>query len=746
MNSVVRAGGWITALGLAWGGLSAFGQLPGVGALTGDGGVKVDAAKLDYNTSNKVVTAEGGVVISQGDTELRADKVLINQQTSVAEAEGNVHLKRGDKLWEGDHLTYNLATKEMRTDRFAAAFPPYHVWAEAGAKGTGMTYTLNRATFTTCTQSLESLHYHLWARELTVEPDSYLKARHVVTYAGPVPVFYLPWMKRSLKEDVIGVELQPGYQSHMGAYLLSGFSYKFTNWFEATTLLDYRSLRGYAGGEELTWKTPGGQGKALGYFLNDIGVDEAENNYPTNRMPSSSRYRLRLKQAEQFDNGWSLIGEMNTFSDEFVLEDYYRRDYRNSPEPQNFLLVGRTQDETAMSLMAKWRMDDFYTTVSRLPEARHEFFLTPVLDSGWYYQGYNDAVFLMRQPADFLEKEDTSLLRVDSSQFFSYPTSLDIVHVVPRAGVRATWYSKTRDIVTWEHEGPITNTLADGTQTVTNGMITTVFEKEGGAMLRPLFEVGSEASFKAFKEWASGDGESLVRYRHIAEPYADYTLRPNLLDQSPGDFYQIDEVDSVSSEHSVQVGMRNTIQFKRDRKLYELFDLDVYSTYYMESQLQDEGIGPLGLKVESRPSDGIYVRGDTEYNIQENELRSWNIRGEFTPHPMWKLGGEYRYRFAPAVNGAEESENSLVSGSLRYTPNAEWQLTMYDRYNLDESRLEEHSYDLERKMDCLGVRIGFSHEPGYTMINGQQRDDDYNVHIELWLMAFPGSHWGSGPR
>ena len=735
MSLKARWVGWVAAVLLAGGSAElARAQEPSAGAMAG---VKVNADKLDYDRNTDIVRAEGNVLIGRDDMELRAEAVTINRRTSIAEATGSVRLKRADLQWEGDHLTYNLETREMKTDKFNAAFPPYHVWAEAGAKGTGMTYTLNRATFTTCKEPRESLHYHLWASELTVVPDSYLEARHVVTYAGPVPVFYLPWMKRSLEEDAIGVEIQPGYQSHMGAYLLTGWTYKFTNWFSATTMLDYRSLRGYAGGEELDWKTPGGQGKAHAYFLNDIGVDDSHNNYPEFRMPEESRYRLRLKQSEQFGDGWSAVGEMNALSDEFVLEDFYRRDYRNSPEPMNYLLVGQTRDETAMSLLGKWRMDDFYSTVSRLPEARHEFFLTPLYDSGYYYQGYNDAVYLLKQPAEYQNGEDISLLRIDSRQFVNYPTHAGIFQFVPRAGVRATWYSKTQDEVLWSRGGAISNTLADGTVVTTNGIIETVISKEGGAMLRPLFEVGSEASFKAFRDWASGDAGSLVRYRHIAEPYADYTLRPNLLDQSTNDFYQIDEVDAYGSEHSFQLGMRNAIQFKRDGKLYELIDADLYSTYFMESQTDEEGIGPLHLKLESRPSDQVYLRTDADYNIQDREIEVWNVRGQFAPHSMWRLIGEYRYRL---------DQSSLASSTIRYIPSEEWQFSLYCRYNIDDSRVEEHSYNVERVLDCMGFRFGVSAEPAYTQANGQKRDADYNVHVELWLTAFPGRPWGSGSR
>jgi hypothetical protein len=123
--------------------------------------------------------------------------------------------------------------------------------------------------------------------------------------------------------------------------------------------------------------------------------------------------------------------------------------------------------------------------------------------------------------------------------------------------------------------------------------------------------------------------------------------------------------------------------------------------------------------------------------VQNSEIDQWNIRGEFKPHAMWKVGSEYHYRL---------DQSSLVAGTLRYMPSAEWAYEAYVRYDLDESRVEEHAYEIDRVMDCMGVKFGFSHEPSYVMDNNQRRNDDFNVHIELWLTAAPGMRWGSGGR
>ncbi len=695
--------------------------------------MSVEAEKLDYDRNTEQVIYSGNVRIRNGDLELSADTITLDRKTSIVKAVGRVRLKRADMDWAGDELEYNLATREMKTGRFASSFSPYHVWAQSGRKDTGSVYTLRGATFSTCTNEPGHLHYRVRSRSIDVSPNDYLKARHSVLFAGPVPIFYTPWLYRSLEGDAIGVNLQPGYQSRMGGYLLSGFSYGLTEQLDAETRVDYRSERGFAAGQEFEWKTDRSRASVLGYLAQDTGVDNANNDYPVDRVPDESRYRARIRQYWNGENGWSTMGELNTFSDEFVLEDFFRREYRRNPDPLNYALLSRISDNQAMSLLAKGRMDDFYSTLSRLPEARHEVFTTAISDSGYYYEGYNDAVWLMRQYASYENPDDVSLLRLDSRQFVSYPMSAGIVHLVPRAGARATWYSKTRELSATDRLVPFTNRLENGTVEVTNGLVRTVTEEEAGSQFRPFLELGSEASFKAFRSWAAGPDDAQVLYRHIVEPYVNYTFRPNLTGSEPEDYYPLDDVDKFGSEHSVLLGIRNMIQFKQDSIIHEWFDADIYGTYYMESQQEEKGMGDLHLKVESRPADAVSMRVDAVYDTQDSELDQWNIRGEFTPLDLWKLTGEYRYK---------RDRDSLAAGKVRYAPVPTWAFDVYARYNLDASRMEEHAYEIERMLDCMGIRVGFSHEPAYTMEDGQQRDANYNVYLELWLTAFPKMHWG----
>lgn len=702
----------------------------------GLGAVTIDAARLDYDRDGEEVTCSGDVRIRGDGLELTADEVVLDRNRMVARARGRVRLAReGGLEWTGEELDYNLATHEMTTGRFASFFPPYYVWAERGRKDTGSVYTLHRAISSSCSNGLGHLHYRIAARSVEIEPGEVLRARHAVVFLGPVPLFYTPWLRRSLDENAIRVRLQPGYQSRMGGFLLSGFGYRLSDRVEAETRIDYRSERGFAGGQEVGWKTAAGEGSIFAYGARDTGIDQESNEYPDGRAPDESRYRIRLRQRLGLGGGWSAVGEANAVSDEYLLEDFFRREFRRNPDPLNYALLSRIGDNQALSLMAKWRVDDCFSTLSRLPEVRHEIFLTPLGESGFFYEGENDAVWLRREYAEFEASEDVSLLRLDTRQFVSRPMAAGILHLVPRAGTRATWYSKTRERFESETTGSVTQVLADGSVLVSNAVVRTTTIEEGDSAFRPFLELGSEVSFKAFRDWASGAEDAPVRYRHIVEPYLDLTLRPALSHWEPDDFYPLDDVDTVGAEQAVRLGIRNMIQFKRDSRIYEWFDADLYGTYYFDSQCEPDGLGDLNLQVESRPADAVFMRMEAVYDTQDREMELGMIRGQFTLGPQWRLSGEYRYR---------RELDGLLFGRLRYAPTESWAFDVYTRYNLEEARVEEHTYQVERVLDCMGMRFGFSHEPAYTMDNGQERDDDYGVHVELWLTALPQARWGGG--
>ncbi len=697
------------------------------------GRTRIEADRLHYDRDTDIVSCEGNVRIEREEVRLEANRVMLNRGTGWATAEGRVRLMQGATVWEGERLEYNIQTRDIRSARFEAIQPPYRVWAEAAEKpGNQLGYDLSGVQFTTCTNPLHRTHYHVWAARAHVEPDSHIAARHAVLFFGPIPILYTPYFRARIGERGIGLIFRPGYESRMGGILLSGLTYGFGGGLEGRTLVDYRTARGVAVGQEMAWKTPNGlDGMVHGYYAQDIGVDYYKNKYPADRIPEETRYRIRLQHAQPIGYGWRMMGEVNYLSDEFVLEDFYKREYRRTPDPLNYISFSRNFEESSLSVWAKWRMNDFYSTVSRLPEVRYEHYLTPLGESGWFYEGYGAAAWLRREWAMWRQTNDYDALRFDTRQFFYYPTrQFGFLNVTPRAGLRATLYSRS-----WEREEiEIPKAEAEDLEApAPTNTLRTVRYKEGRAIMKPLLETGVESSFKAFGYWEVGSRERSLPLRHIVEPYGNLTIRPNLLNQKPEEFFLFDETDRFGPEHSLRLGVRQTLQYRQDGRVRDAVYLDLYSTYYAKTWERDEGLGPLVWKGEVRPTDAFRLDSEGRYDWKNNVMEEWNVRARLRPLAEWATELEYRDR---------RERESEAFGKVAWSPNTAWTFECFVRFDADDQRLAEHGYEVLRMLDCMGIRLGFSHEPGYPLADGSRRDDDFNVWAEVWLTAFPQKRWG----
>nr|MBP7276409.1 hypothetical protein [Kiritimatiellia bacterium] len=80
-----------------------------------------------------------------------------------------------------------------------------------------------------------------------------------------------------------------------------------------------------------------------------------------------------------------------------------------------------------------------------------------------------------------------------------------------------------------------------------------------------------------------------------------------------------------------------------------------------------------------------------------------------------------------------DSRNT-VAAMLDLFPRSRWSLRLYERYDFENSRAEEHSVLVRHRMSCVGWGLGASWEPGYDNV-----DDNVRVWIQLWLLDLPGS-------
>ncbi|HAS82971.1 MAG TPA: hypothetical protein DCS43_09955 [Verrucomicrobia bacterium] len=668
---------------------------------------------LEYDKINGRITATSNVVITCGRDILYADRVLVETHSGDAYALGNVVLKRGGEEIRAAKLHYNFRTRVSNLDNPSVDSDPFHVQADTITRTDDNQYEIHNAKVTTCVYPHPHSHYHVRAHNITLVPNQYMKSWHAVWYLGSVPCFYLPYWKVRLDEPSAW-RFYPGYRSRWGAYLLTSYRQRLSPQLRSEHHVDYRTERGFAIGEDLRWNVEQGNGDLSLYFLDDQ-EPYADDRAMDAEDVESQRYRLRLRHAHGLDERTRLLTQANYLSDATVLSDFYEREYRQSRQPENYVSVSHRRDAFTLTVLANARLNDFYSNVNRLPEVSLNVFRLQLGDSSVYYESQTAAANLERVWPEDGTNTEYSAFRVDTSHMVYQPRRLDgWLNVIPRAGYRGTYYSESIDLM-------LINTQ--------------IVQQASGALLRNAFEVGSEVSYKALKLLVAGD-DGLAPWRHVVEPYADYSLRfePNAL---PEDLYQFDSVDTLDELHQLRVGVRNKFQTKRDGSTVDAADVDLYTKLRLNPEGEKEFFDLVSLDSEFHPATWIQLDVDGDYSTQDSVLQRLNTRFTIEQEKFWEVGVEHRYR---------DKESNLLAADVTIYPNLEWAFNLFGRYEFEGSRVEEQGGYVQRNLDCLSIRMGGSVLPGYTRTDGSERDDDYRVLLEIWLTAFPEMGIGSNQR
>lgn len=725
------------------------------------------AGRIEARDGGRRLIAEDGVHIRQGRQLLAAERVEIDRATDTVIATGRVVFVRWDgTVWKGDRLVYNFRTGEGDFGRFMLYHHPYYLYGERFRMVSHDLIELEDVTLTTCEG--DDREFQIRAPRATLEQKRYATLYHATAWLGPAPIAYVPYYRRDLQGEPGRWDVVPGYSSRLGGFLITTYNYGFT---DTGSVLGRSSLhiyseRGVGGSQNILWRDPPNKsattrGNLEGFYIQDQQPfrNPREEEERRDTLTDDSRYRLRLRHQGPMGDRASVFAQGTYMSDPFVEEDFFRRDYRLAVQPENRASWLWRGDRFLLSVLASGRLNDFYENVDRLPEISLTVPALRLGDLPLYYDSVTVGSTLRRVYPETSDREDYDALRLDTRHMLFLPHRyFGWLALTPRAGWRGTWYSTT-------YEAPlsVTNTI---TRTETNGVSTVTQEivsiqHERGADLRSLPELGLEVSLKAYKVLDEGPNVFGRGLRHVAEPYARHTWMPKP-DLTPDQLPQFDAVDRLRGGHTVQFGMRHKLQTRRGSVLYvdhsyeraesdplarevegmdqtelrempaagpstvhDLLNADLGTLLRLDPDEDEKELGPLYANVRLWPTRGVRLDFKALTDLYGEGLTQFDGQLSLAHSPEFTFTANYLYQ-------AERRDQ--VSAQLRLFPKARWSLGMYSRYDLEHSRLEEHSYFLQHRMDCIGWGVGVRHEPGYD-----GRDDEYSAWVQLWLLAMPHS-------
>lgn len=687
--------------------------------------VDIEADSLEYLTDNKTIAGTGNVQIREGADLLKADYVTVQTETRDVYARGNVVFRRSGNVWQGQELRYNLKTKEGDFGEFQAFVNPFYIRAEDSKRISDQHYELKGLVLTTCDN--DPPDFSIRAREASLTDGTKISARGVLIYLGSVPVFWLPRLDRNLAGNRSYWQFEPGYSSRKGFYMLTGYGFRWTKNFKTVTHVDAYSEKGVGLGQDFVWQGRETNRPVSGalqtYYIDDQKPfrSDAEREREQD-LVSNERYRVKLTHNQVLSDRDYTLAEANYVSDPDMLKDFFTEDYRLSSQPENRATVTHRGDHYTAGMLVNGRLNDFYENVNRLPEFFLDASRQQVGESGFYYESQNRLSWLEHVFPAGDDNTDYDALRADSLHMLYYPTRhFGFLNLMPRAGYRGTFYDKTYSNKT------ITNTVVT---TGTNGLVSVTNEVESiraedGGALRNLYEVGFETSLKAFRTWddliVMGDGDGL---RHVAEPYLKhtYTPEPNVL---PDELPQFDSVDSLNKRHDLLIGMRNKFQTRRDKKIVDLMDANVYTTYNLDPEEDEEDFSDIFFYTQLRLVNWLPIDFDGSYDTYDSSFRTFNSQISYLMTDESSLALEYRYY--------RDEQNQVALEALLF-PHDRWSFKGYMRWDTELDGLQEYSLLVQHKSRCLGYGLGFGH-----ILGTDDEADEYRVWVQLWLNAFPSS-------
>ena len=725
--------------------------LPAEPATTDDAVWEIESLEpgdFDYNLN------EGRVVLNdrfritfkeQGESAfVIADKGQLNQETGEVFAEGNVTLQSEDRVFTSDRLFYNFRTRSMQTDNFRAGQTPFFVeGTKIKGDATKNEYSAEDVWLTTDDRSDPLLKIR--TRSLSISPGKFVEAKGATLYAGNVPVFYFPYYRRRLDQPPNHWSLTPGYRSRYGMFIEGTYNWHLNDQLNGAARLDYRTLRGLAGGLDLNYDLgQAGQGDASVYILDDRDPQSGAGSRSgsTEFTTRTDRHRLSLYHSVNVQTNLTAKLLLQDQSDPFMNRDFFESDFRRNPQPASHVEIAKHWDNYSVSLLAQPQVDDFYQTVERLPELRATGLRQRLGSTPLFYESETSLGHFRFSPSDDqLHLDEYEAFRADTHQQLLLPrTYFDWLNVTPHAGARLTHYGSR----------------SGGDPAL----------GQAGDVDRFVFNTGVELSFKASSTWADAQSSLLdvEGLRHIVQPMMNYVFVPEPSDRPwelpqfdrelhslrllPIDFPDYNSIDTIDSRNVLRLGVRNRLQTKRLGEVDDVLNWELFTDWRLETEAHEARFNDVYSDLELKPRSWLLLGSELRYDPNERLLNEANHTISLLPNDHWSLtlGHRYlrdwspdelkeRYPYDPFFENVLDEDwrwgNNLLYSRVYYRLNEEWGFRMIHQFEASDGTMEEQSYSLYRDFSSVTSALRF------RLRDHRSGKNDFSVSLLFSLKALP---------
>jgi hypothetical protein len=199
--------------------------------------------------------------------------------------------------------------------------------------------------------------------------------------------------------------------------------------------------------------------------------------------------------------------------------------------------------------------------------------------------------------------------------------------------------------------------------------------------------------------------------RHIIEPSVNYVYvpRPNVrpgeipqfdtevpsLRLLPIDFPDYNSIDSIDSQNVLRLGVRNTLQTKRDGNVDTLLNWQVVTDWRLDPHPDQYTFSDIYSDLDFKPRRWLVFNSETRYDIQHGEFNLARHTVTMTPNDRWSISlGHWYFRGDPTfglTNG-----NNIIYTRMYFRLNENWGTQISHHFEARDGTMEEQFYTIYR--------------------------------------------------
>jgi len=686
-------------------------------------GVQITAFtnKVELYQAGKILKAETLIARNKTkDGNVQAGKDIIFDEVY---AEGNVKVISENDVLSADRFYYNFTNDtaviinlEIRTSARDNREQELTVVIRAN-----IAYQVNKSTIiarnasvTTCPHGQP--HYYFWAHQVSFikdESGKHIIINHLVPHIAGIPVFYIPYYKKTLGDDSIirsarfsrstrlgqstdvrlGLNIKKYVRDEKDEIIKDrdGY-YKKKLWGDLTLDEHIYEKRGLASEPKLEYDWQNYEGFVKGYYIQDKGPDP-DLKYNTRLYGSpqematvtdEERGRFQVFHRQNFNPNLRGDVELYYLSDRYFLPEFFNDEYKERKPPESYAYLRYLRYNKAVTLIGQPTMTTFQNKTEYQPSLKGYMMNEPLGFSGsipfLYYSGTLEFSRVQREQDALPQMLGYQVNRIDSFNEISTPLDIDFIKFTPFVAGRWTGYNKTPQ----DTDYTTRFVGSEGARLFTQFYRAFDLKEKPLGISKPVHTVSLDVRYinNSYVSVPSSDlyyFDNTDRYDEMGEWF--FEIRNRFKSEHNGAYQEFLNVGLSIERYSKPVS--NTAS----NYLYPMSSLTIPPVE--NSDFPERKISDLNLDVLLTPVAPFSFRTVWQYNTNTHQGEVWYLNVNFVPYSMWtvSLFGNYIL-----------DRTDTYGVNLACSPLEKWELSVTDQYDFRAGDFINRRYSLRRDL------------------------------------------------